>query len=172
MVGKRSIGMEINDTIIKMIEYSKGNTHDISHFLKVHSFARLIGQKEGLGADLQRNVELAAIVHDIACPMCRKKYGNTNGRYQEIEGEKLAYDFLGGQGYDSAVCERVSFLVGHHHTFDKVDNIDYQILLEADFLVNFDEGKMTGDQILAIRKNVFKTTTGLALLDSIYLNRD
>ncbi|MDD3027829.1 MAG: phosphohydrolase [Erysipelotrichaceae bacterium] len=163
--------MEINDTIIRMIEYSKGNTHDISHFLKVHSFARLIGQKECLATELQLYVELAAIVHDIACPLCREKYGNTNGKYQEIEGEKLAYDFLDGLGYNSAVCDRVSFLVGHHHTFTKVDNVDYQILLEADFLVNFDEGKMTGDQILSIRKNVFKTSTGLALLDSIYLNR-
>lgn len=31
----------------------------------------------------------AAITHDIACPLCRKKYGNTNGKYQEQEGALL-----------------------------------------------------------------------------------
>ncbi len=161
--------MEINQAIIKMIEYSKGNTHDIGHFLKVHSFAKLIGQVEGLSEDMQLNLELAAIVHDIACPLCRVKYGNTNGRYQEIEGEKLAYDFLEELGCDKQVCKRVSFLVGHHHTFNEVDGLDYQILLEADFLVNFDEGGMSEAQIASTREKVFKTETGLELLDSIYL---
>ena len=26
---------------------------------------------------------MAAVVHDIACPLCREKYGNTNGKHQE-----------------------------------------------------------------------------------------
>jgi hypothetical protein len=35
--------------------------------------------------------------------------------------------------------DRVAFLVGHHHTFTGVDGIDWQILLEADYLVNASE---------------------------------
>ena len=153
-----------------MIDLSAGNTHDINHFLKVHSFARLIGQLEGLSPDLQLTLELAAIVHDIACPLCRVKYGNTNGRYQEIEGAGLATAFLEELGWEHGICQRVGFLVGHHHTYNKVDTKDYQILLEADFLVNFYEDKMSDDQICKIKERIFKTPTGLALLDSIYLN--
>ena len=44
---------------------------------------------EGLDADTQFVLEAVAITHDIACPLCRKKYGNTNGKYQEQEGALL-----------------------------------------------------------------------------------
>ena len=37
------------------------------------------------------------------------------------------------------MVNRIIFLVAHHHTFQEVDGIDYQILLEADYLVNADE---------------------------------
>ena len=32
----------------KMIAYSKGNLHDIDHFLKVWALAKTIGEQEGL----------------------------------------------------------------------------------------------------------------------------
>ncbi|MFR1449740.1 MAG: hypothetical protein ACLSXC_05920 [Beduini sp.] len=38
-------------------------------------------------------LEIAAITHDIACPLCRQKYGNTNGKYQEQEGLILVEEF-------------------------------------------------------------------------------
>lgn len=164
--------MNIDKTLIAMIEYAKGNTHDINHFLKVYSFARIIGRGERLSPSLQQTLELAAIVHDISCELCRRKYGNTNGHYQEIEGEKLADDFLKRLGWDGPTCGRVSFLVAHHHSYDQVDNLDYQILLEADFLVNIAEAKMTIDRISNIKRRIFKTATGLELLDSIYFSKD
>lgn len=41
--------------------------------------------------------------------------------------------------FSPKVAERVSYLVGHHHTYDHIDGMDYQILVEVDFLVNFNE---------------------------------
>ncbi len=35
--------------------------------------------------------------------------------------------------------ERVSYLVGHHHTLNVIAGMDYQILAEADFIVNAGE---------------------------------
>ena len=46
----------------------------------------------------QEIIEIAAILHDIACPLCREKYGNTNGKYQEKEGAVLAREFLADCG--------------------------------------------------------------------------
>ena len=51
----------INNVIAKMIAYSDGNKHDIAHFLKVYTYARLIGEKEQLDArssypTCQRNI--------------------------------------------------------------------------------------------------------------------
>lgn len=52
---------------------------------------------EGLGPKEMTTLELAAIVHDIACPLCREKYGNADGKKQEEEGVPLVYSFLRGQ---------------------------------------------------------------------------
>jgi len=77
--------MTIAQIMEKMIAFSEGNIHDITHLSCVWTYAKTIGELEGLDADTQFILEVAAITHDIACPLCRKKYGNTNGKYQEQE---------------------------------------------------------------------------------------
>ena len=64
--------------------------------------------------------------------------------------------------------ERISYLVCHHHTYTDVNGLDYQILLEADFLVNADESQMSEAAIRNARETFFKTRTGTELLNSIY----
>ena len=34
---------------------------------------------------------------------------------------------------------RVAYLVGHHHSPEQIDGINYQILIEADYIVNASE---------------------------------
>ena len=63
--------MRIEENMKKMIDRAEGNHHDINHFMKVHSFARTIGLMEGLDEETQYLLEASAIVHDIACPLCR-----------------------------------------------------------------------------------------------------
>lgn len=164
--------MTITEIIIKMIEYSKGNLHDINHFLKVLSFARLIGETENLPSKQQITLEVAAILHDIACPLCREKYGNTNGKYQEKEGKILAEEFLKDIGLQEEMIHRIVFLVSHHHTYTDIDGMDYQILLEADYLVNADESNYSDENISNMAEQLFKTNTGLALLKSMYQDKN
>ena len=154
--------------IPKMIAYSQGDLHDIEHFLKVYAYARTIGSGEGLDSDTQTVLETAAIVHDIACPLCREKYGNTNGKYQEAEGGPLAADFLRDSGLSPDMAERVVYLVAHHHTLRPVDGPDHQILLEADFLVNASESGYPKERIVHALNTLFATATGTALLRSVY----
>ncbi len=161
--------MLVDQIMEKMIYYSNGNLHDINHFMKVTSFARLIGENENLDKDTLETLIISAIVHDIACPLCREKYGNTNGKYQEMEGPALVRELLDEFQLGDEKVERICFLVGHHHTYSNVDGLDYQILLEADFLVNIDESHMDEETIENVRKNVFKTKTGLSLIKNIYL---
>lgn len=160
--------MTISEIMKKMIEYSCGNLHDISHFLKVHAYARTIGQCEQLDAETQEILEVAAIVHDIACPLCREKYGNTNGKYQEQEGIALTTEFLQDSGLPQPSIDRVVYLVSHHHTLTDIDGLDHQILLEADYLVNADESGYSRENILHTKETLFKTMTGTALLQSVY----
>lgn len=165
----RTETMTISRILVKMIDYSAGNRKDIHHLMKVHSYARIIGKGEGLSEELQKITEIAAIVHDIACPLCRNKYGNTNGKYQEAEGPALTESFLADTGLTREEIARIAYLVGHHHTYEGVEGLDYQILLEADYLVNADESDYSRENILHMRDTVFQTKTGTALLESIYL---
>ena len=131
--------MLVATAIEKMIDFYKGNRHDINHFLKVWSFAKTIGEKEGLDEDTQEILELTAVVHDIACPLCREKYGNANGKMQEKESAPLVDAFFAELPVEKQKVERIRWLVEHHHTYTDVKSVDHQILLEADFLVNADE---------------------------------
>ena len=143
--------MQIADITKKMIAYSEGNTHDINHFLKVWSFARTIGQLEGLDDRTQEILEAAALLHDIACPLCREKYGNTNGKYQEKEGMPLAEAFLKDCGLS-----------------EDIQGMDYQILIEADYIVNAEESHYSIENIRHFREQIFRTESGKTILDSIY----
>ena len=80
-----------------MVEYSKGDLHDINHFMKVYAYAKTIAEGENLSPEQQKLVEVTAVVHDIACPLCRVKYGNANAAsfhsYQQRYERLLRGDF-------------------------------------------------------------------------------
>ncbi len=153
----------------KMIDYSEGNIHDIEHFMKVHAYARLIGSLEGLDEKTQNTLELAAIVHDIACPYCRVKYGNASGKHQEEESEALLRPFLAEFELEEDVKERIIFLVCHHHTTTAIDGPDYQILIEADFFVNAAEMGLPRESIETFVERVAKTDSAKRMFASMFL---
>ena len=105
--------MTVSELMKKMIDASEGNLHDINHFVKVWGYAKTIGELEGIPSETQFILECAAIMHDIACPLCRRKYGNTNGTYQEKEGMPLGRALLADTDLTDAEKERIVFLIGH-----------------------------------------------------------
>lgn len=146
--------------ILEMIEYDKGNPWMIQHFIKVHEFSRLIGLKEGLDDKTMEILEASAIVHDIGIKASKEKYGHSNGKLQEKEGPLFAERMLEKIGYDKELIERVSYLVAHHHTYNDIDGIDYQILVEADFLVNLYEEESSIESIKSTYEKIFRTQSG------------
>ncbi|NLY35801.1 MAG: HD domain-containing protein [Tissierellia bacterium] len=154
--------------ILSMMNYEKGCPQRIQHFLKVLSFSELIAQMEGLDGNTQEVLKSAAVVHDIGIRPSLKRYGSSAGQYQQLEGPPLARSLLEILGYDEKVIERVCYLVGHHHSYDEIDGEDYQILVEADFLVNIYEGDMKVDAIRAVRDNIFRTDSGKFIFDRLY----
>lgn len=164
--------MTIPELMEKMIAFSAGNLHDIDHFIRVWTYARTIGALEGLDAGTQFVMEAAAITHDIACPLCREKYGNTNGKHQEAEGAEMVEAFLSGSGISAEQLSRIRYLVGHHHTFDRIDGPDYQILIEADFIANASENGYSAEKIQAFLDKIAKTAAGRRLIRSIFSRND
>ncbi len=152
----------------KTIAYFEGDVKRINHALKVYGFAKSIGELEGMSEEKLRVLELAAILHDIGIKESERKYASSAGKYQELEGPPIAKALL--QGFDLAnqIVDRVCYLIGNHHSYSKIDDLDFQILVEADFLVNIFEDGMTEDQIASIRRKYFKTSTGMDYLNSLY----
>lgn len=151
-----------------MIEYYMGDPARIHHFLKVHSFAKLIGEEEGLDAETQEILEAAALVHDIGIRIAEEKYGSDAGPLQEKEGPAAARQILEESGFAGALIDRVCYLVGHHHTYTDIDGADYQILVEADFLVNLYEGKESREAIEHACDKIFRTEAGKRMCREVY----
>ena len=134
----------------------------------MHSFARIIGTKEGLDETSLFILEAAAYTHDIGIRPAEEKYGRCDGKLQEQEGPAVARGMLMRLGFAENVIERVCYLIGHHHTYTGIEGRDYQILVEADFLVNADESGYSEEVIENTCKNIFRTSTGTHLLKSMY----
>lgn len=152
-----------------MVEYDRGDVPRIQHFMKVHDFAVTIAQLEGVDEDVLFILETAAILHDIGIHPSEAKYGNCNGKHQEELGPAEADRLLRQLGgYTDRQIERVCFLIGHHHTYKNVEGIDWQILLEADFLVNAFEDHLVLEAIKTFESKVFKTESGKHLLETMF----
>ena len=160
--------MAVSAAIQKMIGFYKGNLHDINHFLKVWAMAKTIGELEALDEHTQEVLELAAVIHDIACPLCREKYGNTSGKNQERESPPLVEAFFAELPVPRADVERISWLAAHHHTYTNVVGMDHRILLEADFLVNLYEDSVPKAAAQNALDKIFKTQTGKTICKEMF----
>ena len=159
---------QLQQLMLKMIEFDAGDPKRIQHFLKVRSLARTIAIGEGADASLLFTLEAAALVHDIGIHPAEEKYGRCDGKLQEQEGPAPARVMLEEIGFDADVIDRVAYLVGHHHTYDGIDGLDYQALVEADFLVNLYEDDAPKRAVRAALDNVFATETGSWILRTMF----
>lgn len=158
--------------IDKMIEYFRGDSKRIQHFLKVYSFAETIGKLENLDENLLHIVKTATIVHDIGIKVSEKKYNSSAGNLQEKEGPPIAEEMLTVLGFDKNTIQRVSWLVAHHHTYHSIDSIDHQILVEADFIVNMCEDQMPLDSVQSVYNNIFRTDAGKNICRNLFALND
>lgn len=156
-----------------MIDYYRGDAKRIQHFIKVYNFASFLGKQEQLDEETLFILETAAIVHDIGIRICEMKYGVCDGKHQELEGPAEAEKLLRNIGnYTDEQINRVCWLVGHHHTYTDISGIDYQLLVEADFLVNIYEDGFTDEMIKNVRSKIFRTQSGIRCLENMYFKEN
>ncbi len=128
----------------------------------------MIGIGEGLSVEMQNILEIAAIVHDIGIHKAERSFGSSDGKLQEKLGPGEAIKLLTDLGYPRRIIDRVAYLVGHHHTYTDIDGTDYQILVEADFLVNIYEDELSGEAAKSAYERIFRTETGKRLFRQMY----
>ena len=158
----------VPEVIMKMMDYFATDLRRINHALKVYSYAKTIGTLEKLTDEAQYILEISAILHDIGIKEAEKKHHSTAGHYQEIEGPLVANVLLKEFAIPEEILNRIMYLIGHHHSYRRIDGIDFQILVEADFLVNIYEEGMNQNQIDAIFRKYFKTSAGHSIMKNCY----
>lgn len=152
----------------EMMRRNRGDQKRIEHSLKVYVYASLLGQMEGLSAEAMQILELTAILHDIGIHVSEAKYGFSDGHKQEIEGPPVAREILENIGVSAEVIERVCFIISKHHTFSAIDGIDFQLLVEADFLVNSVEEEVSPEGVEKFVSLIFKTSSGKKLIKELF----
>jgi hypothetical protein len=137
----------------------------VDHTFKVLAYARHIAEGESAGPELQQTVVSAAILHDIGIKEALRKHGSEAAPYQEKEGGPIARAILQKLRFPRAVVNRVSFIVAHHHTAAAIDGQDFQIIWEADLLVNTETRRPLPDpeDLRSIIDHNFKTASGKRL---------
>lgn len=160
----------INTMLNRMIAYNAGDPMRIQHSVKVFAFAQNIARNEQCSENLVFILSMAAILHDIGIRNAEEKYHSSAGNYQEREGPPVAEKLMEDLTMEKSVKDRILYLIGNHHTYTNINGIDYQILIEADFLVNIFEDRLHKESIDSIKKNIFRTKSGITLLDTLYYN--
>lgn len=163
--------MIIADVMRKMIDYFQNDVRRINHALKVYDFALIISGEIIVSEELNQVILLTAILHDIGIIQAERKHHSAGGRYQEIEGPLIARHILSQFPVSPDIIDRVCFIIGNHHSYSKVDGIDFQIIIEADFLVNIFEDSINQDAVRNIKEKFFRTETGKKLLETMYLQK-
>lgn len=116
----------------KMKEVFSEIPYGIDHTLKVLQNAECLMLKNDVTQTERQVIVLSALLHDIGAIEALHKYGSIDGKYQEIEGPAVAMKLLDGLGLSDSMIERVCYIIGNHHSKDKIDGRDFQIVWDAD----------------------------------------
>ncbi|MBP2649178.1 MAG: hypothetical protein H6Q74_3 [Firmicutes bacterium] len=142
----------------------------INHALKVLANVELIMEQEKLSEETYKIIIVTALLHDVGIKPAEEKYQSSAGVYQEIEGPPIVRAIMNRLGEPEAIIERVAYIVGGHHTVMKNNGLDFQIIWEADLLVNIEEeGLMNSPGISDIIAKNFRTATGKRIAREMFL---
>ncbi len=157
-----------SEAVQLMQEYFAPDQGQVQHALAVTEFAERIYTGERVEQPFTALVvTLAGLFHDVGIPEALRLHGTAAGPYQEEAGEPIARRLLTSLSVRPDVLERVCYIVRHHHSQEFIDGLDFQIIFEADALVNLPNrhraGRLTGSLAETIAQ-VFVTDTGRKLI--------
>lgn len=139
------------------------------HLFRVYTYAHLIADCEECGAHIQFLAEAAAVLHDIGMQEAVRKHGTeTYLQYLPAESAAIARMILEMLELPAEDIDRICLLIAGHHN-RAVDGLDFQILLEADFIVNALDVPFSHTEIQQFFEHTARTRTGKELLRILYL---
>lgn len=153
---------------LEMKKYFGTDFKRVQHAINVARYAEQILKMEG-GNPLV--VMGAAYLHDIGIHEAEKKYGNSSGPHQEMEGPTIAKEILERLGVQKEMIDEICDIIGHHHSPREEETLNFQILYEADWMVNLEEEGNLKDrkELEELIEKAFRTVTGKHLAEERYL---
>jgi HD superfamily phosphodiesterase len=139
----------------------------VHHALKVAHFAEQILKMEGGNPVV---VLASAYLHDIGIHLAETKYQSTSGEYQEKEGPVIAKEMLEKLDVHKEMVDEICDIIGHHHHPREEETLNFQILYEADWLVNMEEKGLPQDrkEVQSMIEKYFRTEAGRQLAERLY----
>ncbi len=153
---------------LEMKKYFGTDFRRVHHAIKVARFAEQILKMEGGNPPV---VMGAAYLHDIGIHEADRKYGSHSGHYQEMEGPAIAREILERLNVPKQMIDEICDIIGHHHSSREKETLNFQIVYEADWLVNIEEEGFSSDRkkVEKLIDKVFRTATGRQLAEKIFL---
>lgn len=104
----------------------------------------------------------------LRCMILRRS-SSSSGKHQEKEGPAEARRLMEQVGgYTEAQMARVKYLVANHHTYQNIQGMDYQVLVEADFLVNLYEEGSREQTRKSVCERISRIQTGIRLFADMF----
>ena len=154
--------------IVEMMRIFGKDRKRIDHAVKVFGYATAIAEMESMDQGASEIIAISAILHDIGIKECERKYNNSSWECQEIEGPPMATDILRKSGVSEDIIDRVCFIIGHHHSYEYMDGLDFQVLVEADFIVNACEKDLDENTVKGFMEKYFRTDSGKRIIRQLY----
>jgi HD superfamily phosphohydrolase YqeK len=153
---------------LEMKKYFGTDFKRTNHAIKVAKYAEQILKMES-GNPLV--VMGAAYLHDIGIHEAERKYGSHSSHYQEMEGPAIAKEILERLGVQKEMIDEICDIIGHHHSPREEETLNFQVLYEADWLVNIDEEGLSKDRkkVKELIDKVFRTVSGKQLAEKLFL---
>ena len=151
----------------EMKKYFGTDTRRVNHALKVAQYAEEILKIEG-GHPLV--VLGAAYLHDIGIKQAEEKKGTASEEDQETMGPDIAREILNRLNVQRTIVNEVCDIIGHHQHPRERETLNFQILFEADWLVNLAENGLLKDpeKLQEIITKNFRTVTGKNLASRLF----
>jgi len=146
--------------IKEMIDFFGNDTGRIAHSLKVFSYTQTIAELEDIGEELTEIAIVSAILHDVGIKIAEEKYGSCTAKQQEEEGPIVAENILKQLDFSNKFIDRVKYIIAHHHHPNTCEDMDFRLIIEADYLVNLEEGYIPLKHLDNIVDKFFTTKTG------------
>jgi putative nucleotidyltransferase with HDIG domain len=155
---------------IEMKRYFKQDFKRIGHAANVARYAEQIVKGERGDPAV---VLCAAYLHDIGIHEAERRYKSTAAEHHEEEGPPIAREILKRLGATEDLIEEVCDIIGHHHHPRDEETLNFNILHDADLVVNLEEKQKKApidrEELVTLIERSFQTGGGRQLAESILL---